>query len=117
MMKTNLKEAFSSPGVNAWDSRMYRFISLFQEALSAALARLLPIHIEKPHKWGLRIRIGHHIPGVNAWARERAQRFFGANDWVGEKIFQRPFRTWSLLLMILPLSTWCSAQTQLTVKA
>src|SRR6266571_2619024 len=56
-------------------------------------------------------------PGVNARARERAQRFFGANDWVGETIFQRPFRTWSLLLMILALSTWCSAQTQLTVKA
>jgi len=117
MIKTNLKWAFSSPGVHAWDSRMYRFISLLQEALSAALARLLPIHIEKPHKWGSKTHLPQSIPGVNAWARERAQRFLGANDWVGETIFQRPFRTWSLLLMILALSTWCSAQTQLTVKA
>jgi len=70
MMKINLKGAFSSPGVHAWDSRRYRFISLLQEALSAALARLLPIHIEKPHKWGSRIRASQHIPGVNAWARE-----------------------------------------------
>jgi hypothetical protein len=117
MMKTNLKGAFSSPGVHAWDSKMYRFISLIQEAFSAALARLFTIHVEKPHKWGSKTHLTQSIPGVNAWARERAQRFFGANDWVGETIFQRPFRTWSLLLMILALSTWCSAQTQLTVKA
>jgi len=96
---------------------MYRFISLLQGALSAALAKLLPIHIEKPHKWGSKTHFTQSIPDVNARARERAQRFFGANDWVGETIFQRPFRTWSLLLMILALSTCCSAQTQLTVKA
>ena len=101
MMKTSLKEAFSSPGVHAWDSRTYRFVSLLQEALSAALARLLSIHIEKPHKWGLNIRAAQRIPGVNAWARE--------------KVLQQAFRI-SLLLTLSALTTWCSAQTQLTVK-
>src|SRR5256712_11210727 len=95
---------FSSPGVHAWDLRTHRFASLLhQEALSAASVRLLPINVERPHKWGLKIRIGQRIPGVNAWARERGP--------------QQLTRTSLLLLTILALSSWGAAQSQLTVKA
>src|SRR2546421_2051669 len=109
--------SFSSPGVHAWDSRTHRFTSLLQEALSTALVKLLPSHIEKPHKWGSKTHLTQSIPGVNAWARERAQRSFGANGRARETILQHLVRTWSLLLTSLVLSVWCSAQTQLTVKA
>ena len=63
----------------------------------------LTTHIEKPHKWDSRIRASQHIPGVNAWAREISH--------------QQLARTSLLLLALLAPSAWCSAQTQLTVKA
>src|SRR5437660_12271564 len=113
MMETNLKESFSSPGVHAWDSRRCRFVSLLQEALSAASARLLPSDVRKPYKWGLNMRVVQCIPGVNAWAREKAQLILGANAEARERGPQQLSRTSVLLLTILALSAWCSAQTQL----
>src|SRR3989442_14760622 len=46
----------------------------------------------------------------------KAQRIPGVNAWAREKVLQQAFRI-SLLLTLSVLTTWCSAQTQLTVKA
>ena len=65
------KNSFSSPGVHAWETRSNRFTSLIQEASATASAKL-PIDIRRPHKWGLRISPAPRVPGVNAWASEKA---------------------------------------------
>src|SRR6267143_5542946 len=65
------KNFFSSPGVHAWETRSDRFTSLLQEASAAASAKLV-IDISRPHKWGSRISRAQPVPGVNAWASEKA---------------------------------------------
>src|SRR5260370_2710290 len=65
------KNSFSSPGVHAWETRSDKFTSLLQEASATASAKL-PIDIRRPHKWGPRITPAQRVPGVNAWASEKA---------------------------------------------
>src|SRR2546425_4123362 len=65
------KNSFPGPGVHAWEKRSDRFTSLLQEASAAASAKL-PTDIRTLHKWGPRIRPAQRVPGVNAWASEKA---------------------------------------------
>src|SRR6266581_807020 len=67
-MPTRLpNNSFTSPGVHAWETRSDRFTSP-----SATASAKLPIDISRPHKWGPRIDSAQRVPGVNAWAREKA---------------------------------------------
>src|SRR3989475_9731457 len=65
------KTSSPTPAVPAWETRSERFTSLLQEASAAASAKHPP-DIRTLHKWGQRIRPAQRVPGVNAWASEKA---------------------------------------------
>src|SRR2546427_3372737 len=65
------KTSSPTPAVPAWETRSERFTSLLQEASAAASAKL-PTDIGTLHKGGPRIRPAQRVPGVNAWASEKA---------------------------------------------
>src|SRR3989442_5977437 len=107
------KNSFPSPGVHAWETRSDRFTSFLQEA-AAAIPANPPTDSGPLHKWGPRIRPAQRVPGVNAWASEKAlddhfrpppqRNFLGLVKHPAKSRFQnRRTPRWSLCVFVVNL--------------